>query len=90
MIGRAALGIILLRLDGDPVGQEAVVSELRREAVSRRGSAVLLSAPQELRVRLGAWGPSADAAPIMRAVKARFDPHGLLNRGREPWESGRS
>ena len=89
-IGRAALGIIIVRLDGDPSGQAAVVSELRREALARRGSAVLLSASPELRSQLGAWGPSADTAPLMRAVKAQFDPRGLLNRGRQPWESGPS
>jgi glycolate oxidase FAD binding subunit len=89
-IGRAALGIIIVRLDGDPSGQAAVVSELRREALARRGSAVLLSASPEFRGQLGAWGPSADTAPLMRAVKAQFDPGGLLNRGRQPWESGPS
>jgi glycolate oxidase FAD binding subunit len=89
-VGRAALGIIVVRLDGDPSAQGAVVSELRREATARRGSAVLLSAPPELYAWLGAWGPGADTAPLMRAVKAQFDPRALLNRGREPWEAGRS
>jgi glycolate oxidase FAD binding subunit len=88
--GRAALGIIFVRLDGDPSAQAAVVSELRREAIARRGSAVLVSAPPELYARLGAWGPGADTAPLMRAVKAQFDPRMLLNRGREPWEAGQS
>ena len=88
-VGRAALGIIVVRLDGDPLAQAAVVSELRREAIARRGSAVLLAAPPDLHARLGAWGPGADTAPIMRAVKAQFDPRALLNRGREPWETGR-
>jgi FAD/FMN-containing dehydrogenase len=89
-VGRAALGIIVVRLDGDPSAQAAVVSELRREAIARRGSAVLLAAPPDLHARLGTWGPGADTAPIMRAVKAQFDPRALLNRGREPWEAGRS
>jgi glycolate oxidase FAD binding subunit len=88
-IGRAALGIIVVRLGGAPSAQAAVVAELRREAIARRGSAVLLSALPELRIRLGAWGPGADTAPLMRAVKAQFDPRALLNRGREPWEAVR-
>jgi glycolate oxidase FAD binding subunit len=88
--GRAAAGIIFVRLDGGLSAQAAVVSELRREAIARRGSAVLVSAPPELCARLGAWGPGADTAPLMRAVKAQFDPRALLNRGREPWEAGRS
>jgi glycolate oxidase FAD binding subunit len=89
-VGRAALGVIIVRLDGDPSAQAAVVSELRREAIARRGSAVLLASPPELWARLGAWGPGANTAPLMRAVKAQFDPRALLNRGREPWEAARS
>jgi FAD/FMN-containing dehydrogenase len=88
--GRAALGIIFVRLDGGLSAQATAVSELRREAIARRGSAVLVSAAPELCARLGAWGPGADTAPLMRAVKAQFDPRMLLNRGREPWEAGRS
>jgi glycolate dehydrogenase FAD-binding subunit len=88
--GRAALGVIFVRLDGDPGSHAAIVGELRREATARRGSAVLLAAPADLKERLGAWGPNGDAVPIMRAVKARFDPRGTLNPGREPWESGPS
>ena len=84
-IGRAALGIVLVRLGGDPAPIAALVPELRREATARRGSAVLLSAPAEAKATLGVWGAASDAAPIMRAVKARFDPLGVLNPGREPW-----
>jgi len=85
--GRAALGVIFVSLVGDPGSHDAIVSELRREAAARRGSAVLLAAPPGLKERLGAWGPNSDAVPIMRAVKARFDPRGTLNPGREPWEA---
>lgn len=88
--GRAALGVIFVRLVGDPGSHDAIVGELRREAAARRGSAVLLAAPPGLKERLGAWGPNSDAVPIMRAVKARFDPRGTLNPGREPWEPGPS
>ena len=88
--GRAALGVILARLGGDAAQQAAIVGDLRRDATARRGSAVLLSAPPELKARLGAWGPTGDASPLMRAVKAQFDPRGTLNPGRGPWESGQS
>jgi glycolate oxidase FAD binding subunit len=86
--GRAALGVIFVRLGGNPGRHAAIVGELRREATARRGSAVLLAAPPDLKAQLGAWGPNGDAVPIMRAVKARFDPRGTLNPGREPWEPG--
>jgi glycolate oxidase FAD binding subunit len=88
--GRAALGVIFVRVGGEASQQEAVLADLRRDAISRRGSGVLLSAPPEVKARLGTWGPKGDAVPIMRAVKARFDPRGTLNAGCEPWEPGRS
>ena len=46
--------------------------------------------PGDLKAQLGPWGPIGDAAPLMRAVKSRFDPRGTLNPGRGPWESGQS
>jgi glycolate oxidase FAD binding subunit len=88
--GRAALGVVFARLGGDPAQHPAIVMELRREATARGGSAVLLSAPSDIKSRLGVCGAAGDAVPIMRAVKARFDPRGILNPGREPWELRRS
>jgi glycolate oxidase FAD binding subunit len=79
--------VIFARLAGDPAQQAAIVAELRRDATARGGSAVLLSAPPDLIAQLGAWGPMGDAVSIMRAVKARFDPHDTLNPGRGSWES---
>jgi glycolate oxidase FAD binding subunit len=90
VVGRAALGVIFVRLAGDLLQQAAIATDLRREATARHGSAVILSAPLDLKSRLGAWGPVGDAVPIMRAVKSRFDPRGTLNPGRGPWEPGQS
>jgi glycolate oxidase FAD binding subunit len=90
VVGRAALGVIFARLGGDLIQLAATITDLRREAMARHGSAVLLSAPPDLKAQLGAWGPIGDAAPIMRAVKSRFDPRGTLNPGRGPWEPGQS
>ena len=87
VIGRAALGIVLLRLSGDLEAQAAVVTELRVEATGRGGSAVLLSAPSGLLHDVGRWGPASDAMPLMRAVKQQFDPHNTLNPGAGAWES---
>ncbi len=61
VIGRAALGIVLLRLAGDLGAQAAMVTELRLEATGRGGSAVLLSAPAGLLREVGRWGPASDA-----------------------------
>jgi glycolate oxidase FAD binding subunit len=72
--GRAALGIVLVRLPVD-VAHGPIVEELRREAMARGGS---VAAP-------GSVGSLGDAEPIMRAVKGRFDPHHILNAGIAPW-----
>jgi glycolate dehydrogenase FAD-binding subunit len=87
VIGRAALGIVLLRLGGDPSAQAGMVAELRLEAAGRGGSAVLLSAPAGLLRDVGRWGPGGDALPLMRAVKQQFDPQNTLNPGAGAWES---
>src|SRR5262249_22696751 len=85
VIGRAALGIVLVRLSGDLGAQGAVVTELRIEATGRGGSAVLLSAPAGLLHEVGRWGPPSDAMPLMRAVKHQFDPRNTLNPGVGAW-----
>jgi glycolate oxidase FAD binding subunit len=86
IIGRAALGILLLRLGGTLEAQAAIITELRREASGRGGSAVLSSAPPELLHDIGRWGPATDAMPLMRAVKQQFDPLNTLNPGVGAWE----
>ncbi len=84
--GRAALGIVLLRLGGDEDAHVHIITELRGEAVRRRGSLVVLSASDDVTNGAGRVGTLGDAGPIMRAVKARFDPHNILNAGLAPWE----
>ena len=84
--GRAALGIVLLRLEGDPAAHASIVNEIRHDAAARRGSAVIVSAPEDLTHATGRWGSLGDTEPIMRAVKARFDPHNILNAGLSPWD----
>ena len=86
IIGRAALGIVLLRLGGSLDAQAAIISELRREVSERGGSAVLSSAPPQLLQDIGRWGPATDAVPLMRAVKQQFDPLNTLNPGVGAWE----
>src|SRR5262252_5319953 len=86
IIGRAALGIVLLRLGGTLDAQAAIISELRGEVSERGGSAVLSSAPRQLLQDIGRWGPATDAVPLMRAVKQQFDPLNTLNPGVGAWE----
>ena len=83
--GRAALGIVLLRLGGDKSAHAGIIGEIRKDTAARHGSAVILSASDEVSDVAGPFGPLGDTAPIMRAVKARFDPHNILNAGLAPW-----
>ena len=84
--GRGALGIVLVRLGGDTGAHAGIVGELRRDAVGRGGSLVVLSAAGAVSDTAARVGSLGDAEPIMRAVKARFDPHHILNRGLAPWD----
>jgi FAD/FMN-containing dehydrogenase len=61
-----------------------IVRDVRRTAVARGGSVVLLSTPESIDQRVDSWGEVGDSLRTMQAVKARFDPHGTLNPGRGP------
>jgi glycolate oxidase FAD binding subunit len=64
--------------------QAAAIEELRRHALARGGSAVLVAASAAVKVIVDPWGEVGDGLPLMRSVKARFDPNGILNPGRGP------
>ena len=82
--GRAALGVLFLKLRGDVERHMEVVRDVRQTAAARGGSAVLLSTPVSIDRRVDSWGEVGDSLTMMRAVKARFDPNGTLNPGRGP------
>ena len=82
--GRAALGVVDLRLDGALETQARLVEELRERLPTGRGSAVVRRGEPALRRRVDPWGPIGEGRRVMEAVKRRFDPGGLLNTGRGP------
>lgn len=83
-IGRAGLGVLLVRIGGDTARQAQTVNALRGR-IQPRGSAVVVRASDELKREVDVWGTAGDALPIMRAVKQQFDPRALLNPGRGPF-----
>ena len=83
--GRGALGVVLVRLGGSPSSHVTVIRDLRAAASARGGHLAVMSATAEVEREVGAFGPLGDAEPVMRAVKARFDPHRVLNVGVAPW-----
>lgn len=80
---RLSLGLGTVRIAATVPGTSAdglalVVSELRRDG----GSAVVMSAPPEVKRTLDAFGLSSDTLGLMRALKEQFDPTSCLNPGR--------
>ena len=82
--GRAALGVVDVLLDGPVDAQTRIIGALRSRFVPGDGSAVVRRGVLALRHAIDPWGPIGDALPVMRAIKQRFDPDGLLNAGRGP------
>ena len=84
VIGRAGLGVLYVRLNGEASEQVSLVTALRERLPAGRGSAVIQSADPALKAAVDVWGPVGDGLRIMQEVKRRFDPTGTLNPGRGP------
>jgi FAD/FMN-containing dehydrogenase len=82
VVGRAGIGVLLVRVGGSDDTQARVLNDLRARLPVGRGSAVVVRASDALRSRVDAWGPLGEGLPLMRAIKQRFDPSGILNPGR--------
>jgi glycolate oxidase FAD binding subunit len=82
LIGRAAIGAGLIRIDGDAAAQAAAIERLR--ASSTFGNIVLVRGSAELKARVDVWGPHGDRQPLFDSLKRAFDPNGVLNAGRGP------
>ena len=84
-VGRAGVGVLLLRINGDAPQQQHAIEALRSRVPPGRGSVVVVRASDEVKRVVDVWGPAGDALPVMRAIKHAFDPAGLLNPGRGPF-----
>jgi glycolate oxidase FAD binding subunit len=76
--GRAADGVWLIRVAGNAAVQSAAVADLAAVAAASDGHLRILEADEEVRDRHKGDQDESPAARLMGAVKARFDPHGLL------------
>ncbi len=80
LVGRAGLGLSWISLPA--ADSDALVSSI--EDVRRRlapFACVVQDAPEDVRQKVEVWGEEGDAVPLMRNVKARFDPHNVCNPG---------
>ena len=70
--------------DGDvPVQYVAdTVANLRDAATNVGGNLIVESAPTALKRQIDVWGPVGRSFELMKAIKAKLDPIGLLNLGR--------
>jgi len=84
LVGRAGVGVLLLRLDGADDEQERVAIQLRARFKPGEGHVSVLRASADLKKRLEAFGSVGDALPLMQTIKRQFDPAGILNPGRGP------
>jgi len=79
----AGTGVLRAGLDGgDATTLAAFVNGARERLAPAQAGLVVAEAPLEVKQGVDAWGPVGDALPLMRKVKERFDPSGLLSPGR--------
>jgi len=85
ILAHAGDGVLGVRFGAwEPAAFAALVSERLRPLVAEvEGHMVVLSYPKEAELsRQEIWGPPGSASAVMRAIKDRFDPEGILNPGR--------
>lgn len=81
----AARGILDLAVSAQPTDTArltAWVAGLRAEAVARGGQLVVTGGLALLAPDFDAWSDPGPSIRLMKRVKERFDPHGILNPGR--------
>ena len=82
MLGRAAVGSGLVRINGEAKAQARAIEHLRQSASF--GNIVLRRGSTELKSLVDVWDGSAEREPLFASLKRAFDPQGILNPGRGP------
>ena len=76
-------GVVYAILSSPPAASIAdVLGRLRRETTKLRATAVVVSAPVEVRRLVDVWGAPTAPLELMRQLKRKLDPTATLNRGR--------
>jgi glycolate oxidase FAD binding subunit len=80
VVGRAAAGVSFVALGGEDADLAGAIEELRGALAPIR--CTVLDAPEAVRAKVDVWGETEPGSlGLMRRIKARFDPLGILNRG---------
>ena len=83
LLGSGVLYAILpVTSDTDYQSLATVLTQLRQTAMSRQGNLIIEVAPPELKRHIDVWGSVEGTLSLMKQIKAKFDPAGLLNPGR--------
>jgi glycolate oxidase FAD binding subunit len=81
--GRVALGVLMVRLSENADQHCRLVPVIRQVIETLGGTVAVLESPFGAEVA-DPWGRPGDSLQLMRAVKARFDPQGILASGCGP------
>jgi glycolate oxidase FAD binding subunit len=82
---RAGNGILytyLLENANNVSGLAGLIGKLTAEAVKYEGNLVVESCPPEIKEKISVWGQQRSDHLIMRRLKEKMDPRGVLNPGR--------
>jgi glycolate oxidase FAD binding subunit len=89
IVGDCGVGLVRLTLGGENHWSELVdapllqvLGDLPQLVAAEGGSAVIEAAPLVVKERLDVWGARPAAFSLLKALKAKFDPGGILNPGR--------
>lgn len=84
VLAHAGLGLLYAAC-GDPRCGPALADALGRAAAEIGGYAVVEVAPPEMKARLPLWGPPPGGVDLMRRLREKFDPRGIMIPGRLGW-----
>ena len=85
-IGHAGNGLLRCYVPGEAAAKTAALVDLigsfTAEAAKREGNLVVEAAPRALKEKIDVWGQPRSDTVVMRRLKEKVDPAGILNPGR--------
>ena len=85
-IGHAGNGILRCYCSGDAAAKTAALADLvarfTAEAAKQDGNLIVEAAPAALKEKVNVWGEPRNDTVVMRRLKEKVDPAGVLNPGR--------